>query len=108
MKKLPRDRGRLGSLFLFDKLDRLRETDLELDDPTRIDEVVVEIRAWLGGVLADPHVVRGWWAQGLFAAVVVAIGEVRLIQELDNGDMWFTDEEPDGMSLPDFLIVTAD
>lgn len=107
MRKLPRDRGRLGSLFLFDKLDRLRDSQLDLEDPTRIEEVVTDIRDWLGGVLADRNVVRGWWAQGLFVAVVVAIGEVRLIQELDNGDLWFSDE-PDGIGLPDFLIVTAD
>lgn len=106
MKKLPRDTGRLGSLALFDKLERSRSTDAPLHDPRRIEDVLADVRGWLEQVLATPTTLRGYWTQGLFAAVIAAIGRVRMIQELDNGDMWFSEPPKHGLSLPDFLVVT--
>ncbi|MGW5715102.1 hypothetical protein ACWEVP_02960 [Amycolatopsis sp. NPDC003865] len=92
---------------LFSRLD-LRQPDASgsLQDVARREEFHSLIRDELDASLNNPSRLHGWRVQGLFEAMVVCLGYVRLIKEEDAG-LYFFDDGGGDLRPPDFRIVTC-
>lgn len=101
MKKLGRKPAQLDGLELFRRLDK-PGTPGPLADPARLDAVLEEIRAEVGGALGRPSSVHGWRAQSLFASLVVALDACELLTMVDTGDVFY---DGDPVKPPDFMLV---
>lgn len=108
VKRLQRDPARLESLNLFRQIEAATEPvgdPAPLDDPKRIQRFVTVVTTGLGAAFSSASTLHGWLTQELFAAVVVPLGGVRLVQQLDAGDAYYAGVQP---KLPDFLLVTEE
>lgn len=106
-------RGRLPSaaleaLNLFSRFDSPTSgTNTTVRDPARRQDFQELISAALDQSLDNESRLHGWRVQGLFEAMIVCLGGIRLIKEEDTGNYYFDDASGD-IKLPDFRIVRTD
>jgi hypothetical protein len=82
--------------------EQLGATSSAVKDPKAF---LSEVETALTESLANPSRLYGWHVQGLFEAVVVALGKVRLLKVEDSGRFYYDDTTE--VKLPDFRIVTS-
>jgi len=106
IRKALRKPDELGSLELFSELDEDSDSRLALNDSRRIDAVVSRFGQGLRTALDIPARVHGWRTQGMFPAVVLALGGIRLLTAEDAGSYYFDDAYGPAKA-PDFRVITA-
>lgn len=98
----------LEVIDLFARLDSRTSDEISLvADPTRREEVQARIDAAIDDSLENPSRLHGWRVQGMFEAIIVALGTVRLIKQEDSGG-FFYDDLRGVVKPPDFRIVAED
>jgi hypothetical protein len=88
---------------LFDESPR----DVPLNESQRVEEFITGVRTALTSSLENSSRLHGLRVQNMFEAVVVALGEVRLIK-LEDAGTYFFDEDLGAVRPADFRIVTKD
>lgn len=78
-----------------------------LSDPARIAAVAEVLRSGLSSSLGSAGRVHGLRTQGLFQAVVVALGAVKLIKPEDAGT-YYNDDTEGEVQPADYMLVLAD
>lgn len=76
-------------------------------DPIRKQAFHNEIGKALDLSLNNESRLHGWRVQGLFEAVIVGLGEIKMIKEEDVGGFYFDDRDG-GLKLPDFRVIRKD
>src|SRR4051812_11850390 len=104
LRKANREHQDLGSLSLFSAVDELGGTGMTLDDARRKQAFLSVVDTGLANSLASPSRLHGWRVQAMFAAVLVAISDARLLSSEDEGDYYFDDAEGP-VKAPDFRVV---
>jgi hypothetical protein len=103
MKKLPRDPIRFDVFDAFATYSK--DQKVSLHDKAVADSFVSEIRASVDRSLANPSLLYGRRTEAMFEALVVALGNVRIIKQEDAGDVYTS---IDNLQLPDFRLVLLD
>lgn len=108
MRPFRRDPRHLDALALFSHLDQpsdSRSAREALSNPDRIYRGWLDVIDDLRNVLQTPSAVYGWLTQHLFGALIAALGQVELVQQLDAGEGFYSGEPP---KIPDYVIVMRD
>lgn len=106
IRKATRQPRELGALSLYSTLDDLGESGMTIDDARRTEMFLKTVEEGLATSLASASRLHGWRVETMFAAVILAIGGVRLLTIEDEGDYYFDDEDGP-VKAPDFRLVTA-
>jgi hypothetical protein len=106
IRRARRNPGELGSLELFAELDEPGEPDVALNDARRIDAAASRFVLGLRTSLEIPSRLQGWRIEGMFAAVVLALGGARLVAVEDAGPAYYFDDAEGPVKAPDFRVVT--
>jgi len=104
IRKVKRETEQLGSLSLFMQLDEVG-SDGTVDDARRQARFLKKVSRGLTASLASKARLHGWHVQAMFAAMVLALGSVRLLTTEDEGECYFEDDEGP-IKIPDFRLVT--
>lgn len=98
----------LEALNLFSRFDSpTPDSNTTVRDPARRQDFHELLSAALDQSLDNESRLHGWRVQGLFEAMIVCLGGIRLIKEEDAGNYYFDDASGD-VKPPDFRIVRAD
>lgn len=98
----------LEALSLFSRFDSPTSgTNSTVRDPARRRDFQELLSAALDRSLDNESRLHGWRVQGLFEAMIVCLGRIRLIKEEDVGGYYFDDAGGD-VKPPDIRIVRAD
>lgn len=95
----------LEALNLFSRLDSpATGANTTVRDLARRERVREMINTGLDQSLDNKGRLHGWRVQGLFEAMIVCLGGIRLIKEEDSGSYYF-DDANGNVKPPDFRIV---
>lgn len=98
--------GDLDALDLFSRMDvPASGTATTVPSPERRERFHNKLNATLDQSLSNPSRLHGWRVQGLFEAMIVSLGAVRMIKEEDAGRYFF--DAADAVRPADFRIITA-
>jgi hypothetical protein len=101
--RLPRHPATLGALDLY---ARIGGGPGVLQDPARITAFVDRVRAGVEVSTANAARLHGWHRQNMFEALVVALGELRLLKSEDAGECFY---KADGdIAVPDYRFLSSD
>jgi hypothetical protein len=106
IRKATREPRELGTLSLYSMLDELGDSGMTIDDARRTQAFLKTVEEGLTASLASSSRLHGWRVQTMFAAVALAIGDIRLLSVEDEGDYYFDDDDGP-VKAPDFRVVTA-
>jgi hypothetical protein len=104
IEKLHRDHEALDSIQLYGSLPSRERAMAAVGDPDRLDEFIERLRSSITGSLGSDGRLHGIRVEAMFRAVVVALGEFRLLTDEDLGDVYF-DTAHDPVQPPDYRIV---
>ena len=103
MKRVPRDNPELDFLRLMSRSGSFKRISRYTDKAVRA--FGADLAGLAGKVVSQEQRVAGIRAESVFQAVVAGIGDVLLLKEEDEGDVFF---DGDDVAVPDIRIVLHD
>ena len=107
IRKISRDPEGIESLKLYVALTPQEALGADLQDPARLDEFVDRLKRGVSGSVQKASRLHGLRVEALFRAMLVALGGLTLLTDVDGGEPYF-DDAGGPVKLPDFCIVGRD